>query len=109
MRSTLLALLMLGGCGYPLETFYEKKNETYCGLVIECGIGYSGWETEEQCVAALEEVQATGADGCEESYDPELGRDCVRGMRRMTCDDLSAGTNLPQECVDVCEPPDSGA
>lgn len=108
MRTTLLALLALAGCGYPLDKFYEKKNQTYCELVITCGNAV-GWESEDECIAALEEVQAADMEGCEETYDPQLGRACVKGLKKMTCDDLSAGTNYPEECVDACTSTDTAS
>jgi hypothetical protein len=99
--------LLITACGYKQEPFAEDYSTAICTLYSDCEVlqTVGGWEDMPTCLAEIKARVDPAADRCPD-YDKKVGIDCVNGVNKMTCLDLTEDT-FPQACVQVC--PDGAA
>jgi hypothetical protein len=110
MNRFALALLALSlmACAIPEEDFPDAYAKAACDRQEECNAdGYANrWDSDVECEeswADLAELLLDVGDLFGETYDPAKGRECVRDLKTLSCDELEDGDH---EC-DVWEDEDA--
>lgn len=99
MRIFGLSILVssLVACSIPEEDFPEKYGKEACKRLEECDKGdyeeiYG--DDDAECVddfADVADILLDLGDLAGETYDPAKGRECVRNLRKATCEEIQDG------------------
>lgn len=92
-RWGLIALCALAlGCGMTERQFDQQSKKALCDWAVEC---FDAYESQDECMDDL--GTSLGAEGC--TYDSSAARECVKGLRALTCADTA--DDFPSACGDV--------
>lgn len=96
-------LLLLGGCGWSEDRYYEEKTATFCEQVISCDYGVLfNYEDVDGCIASESEKAEIAAESDCQDYDGVAAKACVEGKAALTCDELFDGEAQPEACDQIC-------
>ena len=95
------------GCSIPESDFPEEVAETYCDRLWRCDADeaqdiYGAVGECEDFWANITEAWLDVNDFLGEEYVEENGPQCVRGIRRASCDEIE-DVELDEYCADVLE------
>jgi hypothetical protein len=88
MRHQVMLFVLLTGCGVPEDEFPERAGEAVCDRVEECTTTFESDAERADCEAFWSGAAELWVDLGEligGEYDPGLGADCLREVRRATC------------------------
>ena len=99
--------LLCLGCSIPESDFPEEVAETYCDRLWRCDADeaqdiYGAVGECEDFWASITEAWLDVNDFLGEEYVEENGPQCVRGIRRASCDEIE-DVELDEYCADVLE------
>lgn len=114
---SLLPLLVLVACGYSEEKYADDYTAAMCDNLTACeadvvaayvALGVdeaTAQATFDTTYTATCEAEATddtggGEDTCD--YDAAAAKECVDGVKEMSCAFWSTGLGLPAACATVC-------
>ena len=99
-------MLFVGACQVERDEFPDAAADVFCPKFKKCEFGYyeSAYDAErDKCLEMFaDEVDDTFfiLDAlCE--YDPEAGTECLKKVKKMSCEEFHEGEDFEDFCEDV--------